>query len=166
MTSRPGSGKEAALEKRVGGALQGQSLSSGWCHPEARVAGGDFALWALRASQLAANVCCLIPSRVPWAPVSTGRVTRLVTASLVTTNESRGEAGASGLPEGSRDASSSGLWVRKAQGCGPVKISPGLPPFLSCQWYWCEGRHKGHCGGGRPSSGPSGLWASGAQAWM
>lgn len=85
------------------------------------------ALWALRASQLAANVCCLIPGQVSCEPVNTDLVTLARDyVPCVTTNESRGEAGTQGLPGDSQDAGLLGPWVRDVLGCLGGWGFPGL----------------------------------------
>lgn len=85
------------------------------------------ALWALRASQLAANVCCLIPGQVSCETVNTDLVTLARDyVPCVTTNESRGEAGTQGLPGDSQDAGLLGPWVKDVLGCLGGWGFPGL----------------------------------------
>lgn len=75
------------------------------------------ALWALRAFQLPANVCCLTPGQVSCEPVNTDLVMLARDCALrVTTNESREEAGTQGLPGDSQDAGRLGPWVREVLG--------------------------------------------------
>lgn len=83
------------------------------------------ALWAPRASQLAANVCCLIPGQVSCEPVNTDLVTLARDCvPCVTTNESRGEAGAQGLPGGFPGCR---LLRALGEGCLGVPWRLGLP---------------------------------------